>query len=135
MPAFPKPPKREKKPPKRLEQKTPLKHRSEKRAKFMQEERIPLIESLVKLGVTCEVSPTLRAAGIAAASRCRGRLEGLHEIRKRTSGGSLTNPKNLVPSCNVCNGWIEDNPTEAHNRRLVARPGDEDWDELGSDAD
>lgn len=56
--------------------------------------------------------------------RCEGRATTLHELRKRSQGGSILAPGNCIPSCGFCNGIIEDYPAEAHRRGFVLRAGD-----------
>lgn len=111
---------------------TPLKQRSEKRSKLMKEERVPLIQALVKAGFSCEIGPVLDHHGIAESVNCRNKIEGLHELRKRSAGGSLVNRNNLIPACIPCNGWVEDYPAVAHELGLVVREGDPEWDALGA---
>jgi hypothetical protein len=115
-----------------LDRTTGLKSRSEKRQRFMIEERIPMIESMIAEGRRCEIGPVLTRHGLDASKRCRGKIEGLHELRKRSAGGSLRNPDNLVPACNLCNGWVEDEPDEARILGFVIREDDERWDALGA---
>lgn len=71
----------------------------------------------------------------APAPRCQGHATGLHERRKRSSQGSLVNPANLVPACNIGNGWVEDWPIQAHRLGLVVRPGDDEWFALAASND
>lgn len=102
----------------------------------MTDHRIPLIERLTAQGVGCLIGPLLEEAGITTG--CRQRVEGLHERRKRSAGGSLTNPRNLIPACNRCNGWIEDQPRLARDLFgdvLVVREGDDEWHDLGARSD
>jgi len=114
---------------------TPLKPRSVKCQTFMREERVPLIKQLIAAGVGCEIGPLLRHQGIEESRLCSGHIQGLHELRKRGSGGSLSNLDNLIPSCNWCNGWVEENPDLAWMMQLVVRPGDPDWERLGKRQD
>lgn len=86
----------------------------------------------------CEVGEILAAAGLDYGCRGAGARGwpgwGWHERRKASSGGSKTNPVNLVWSCAVCNGAIEDHPAEvraATGDLLVVREGDPGWAELG----
>jgi len=90
-----------------------------------------MVKELVEAGHGCEIGPLLHKHGLDGARDCRGEIEGLHERRKRTANGSLVNPDNLVPACNPCNGWVEDNPDEAHILELVIREGDPLYDALG----
>jgi hypothetical protein len=118
---------------------TPMKQRSTKRAEFMREDRVPRIEAMVKDGRGCEIGPELSRLGVRLVRRhCKGGIEGLHERRKRSAGGSLTNDDNLVPACNYCNGWIEDNPDtvrELTGTQFVVREGDDEYEALGKRAD
>lgn len=41
---------------------------------------------------------------------CTGWAEHFHELVGAGVGGSVTDPRNLVPACDTCNGWIEDRP-------------------------
>jgi hypothetical protein len=100
----------------------------------MREQRVPLVQELVAAGFGCEVGPLLKAYGLDS-SHCRGRIEGLHELRKRSAGGSLTNPDNLVPACNPCNGFIEQEPGMARSLGLVILEGDPEWEALGARQD
>jgi hypothetical protein len=93
--------------------------------------RAPAVAGLVAAGESCRIGPVLADAGLFAG--CSGAVQGLHERRKRSAGGSLNNPANLVPACNVCNGWIEDHPALAREHfgsALVVREGDEEWEAL-----
>jgi hypothetical protein len=115
-----------------------LKPRSEKRKKLYAEDRRPYVEALLAAGVGCELGPILAELGIRR--RCAGRLEGLHERRKRSAGGSLTNRANLVPACNLCNGYLED--AVGADRELiegcdalVVREGHPEYVRLGAKTD
>ena len=113
-----------------------LRPRSEKREALYAEDRRPRIERLVADGVGCLIGPLLADARLG--TQCSGRIEGLHERRKRSAGGSLVNPENLIPACNRCNGWVEDEPELARSlfgTALVVREGDDEWDRLGARED
>ena len=51
---------------------------------------------------------------------CFGEVNG-HELVKRSQGGSIIDPANVVPLCNGHNGWIEDKPDTARWMGLVIR--------------
>lgn len=98
----------------------------------MRDVRAPAVAELVAAGERCRIGPMLDSAGVTP-NPCTGNVQGLHERRKRSAGGSLKNPANLIPACNGCNGWIEDHPEDARERfgvRLVVREGDFEWDLL-----
>lgn len=63
---------------------------------------------------------------------CTRTADGLHHLRKKSSGGALMDPDNVLRSCNHCNTWVEDHPTLAWEAGLVVRAGDPDWERLGS---
>jgi hypothetical protein len=100
--------------------------------------RRALVGRLAVEGVGCEICPELALiAGIVVPGGCGG-LGGIHERRKRSSAGTVGHAPNLVPSCNVANGWIEDNPELARvlfGSWLVLREGDAEWDTCGRDVD
>lgn len=122
---------------------TELKSRSKKRSTFMRDTRAPAVAAMVEDGTRCAIGPRLEMAGISGI--CVGQVSGLHERRKRSSGGSLVNPLNLIPACTPCNGWVEDRLPillgddlerwEGLRRWLVVREGDSEWNELGSRTD
>ena len=115
---------------------SPLRQRSVKRAGFMREVRAPAVAELVAAGERCRIGPVLADERLGPV--CRMVVEGLHERRKRSAGGSLTNPDNLIPACNACNGWVEDFPAlarEVFGSVLVVREGDVEWESLGRRAD
>jgi hypothetical protein len=113
-----------------------LRRRSAKREAVYAEHRRPLIRALNERGVGCLICPLLVEAGVF--THCAGVIEGLHERRKRSAGGSLVNPSNLIPCCNWANGWVEDHPAEARDwfgSLLVVREGDPEWEVLGRRSD
>jgi hypothetical protein len=72
----------------------------------------------------CEIGYVLSISGVADAARfyhdyCSGRVEGIHERCKRSAGGSLTDPVNLMSACDNCNMWVENNPDLAKSLGLV----------------
>lgn len=89
----------------------------------------------------CEIEIILRTASLDHwptdearrwALLCGGPLHW-HERRKRSAGGSIVNPVNLVGACNRHNDWVEDNPLlarEIGGTLLVCREGDLGYDEL-----
>ena len=111
-------------------------------------ERRALVKTLVDAGLwECQIGVTLERAMLTgwngvggcrpgierAASACQHEPSGLHERRKRSSGGSLTILANLMPACSPCNHWVEEHPLVAHDLGLVVRPGDHEWFMLGRD--
>jgi len=115
---------------------TRMKQRSDERSKFMREVRAPQVKALRESGERCLIGPMLADEGFEEWRNCVGEIGGLHERRKRSAGGSLTNPSNLVPACNLCNGLIEDSHGDLrawfHEVGLVVKAGDDEWDDLGA---
>lgn len=104
----------------------------------MRDVRAPAVKALVEAGEPCRIGPLLAEAEVSPLPVCAGRVQGLHERRKRSAGGSLTNPANLIPACNACNGWVEDEPALARDlfgAALVVREGDVEWEALGRRSD
>lgn len=96
-------------------------------------ERSAMIRQMEADGRSCEVCPLLAHVGIK--THCAHRIQGLHERRKSSSGGSRLNPANLIPACNWGNSALECIPAkvrELTRDRLVVRPGDDEWLELGA---
>lgn len=106
-------------------------------------ERRALVKALIDAGLwECQIGPVLRRAYFdeAFASRvraadvdCLDEPSGIHERRKRSSGGSLKVLANLMPACTWHNQWVEREPELAHRLGLVVRPGDREWFLLGRD--
>lgn len=74
----------------------------------------------------CEVCPIIARSSEEnhrwMRAHCRGKAQGIHEIWKRGQGGPLTDPENLLSSCNIGNGWVESHPHEAHELGLMRHP-------------
>ena len=73
-----------------------IKARSEKRAEFMREVRVPLVRARIN-GKPCD--------------RCRKvPAVDVHEILPRSSLGSMTDPDNLADLCRRCHDWVTLHP-------------------------
>lgn len=113
-----------------LQRRTRLKPRSRSKSRD-QAERRRIVGRLAASSPWCELGPIIHLHD--PTWPCTRRAEGLHELRKRSAGGSLTNLANLRRACNRCNGWVEDHPTVAHELGLVVRAGDTTFDELAQE--
>lgn len=85
---------------------SPLRPVSKKRAKANVERRKVLIE---KYGLPDTWSCELQAI---IGTTCAGAIHG-HELLKRSRGGSITDPDNIMLACDFHNGWVEDFPSLA----------------------
>lgn len=65
---------------------------------------------------TCSIAGTFLERGIMGP--CYGPING-HEIVKRSQGGSITDPSNILLLCSRHNDWVEAFPTEAHRLGLM----------------
>lgn len=110
-----------------LQRRTRLRNRSNAKARQMADRR-RLVARLLDQSPWCEVGPVIHQ--VDPAWPCTRRAEGLHELRKRSAGGSLTNLDNLRRACNRCNCWVEDHPVTARRLGLVVRSGDPTWEAL-----
>lgn len=114
---------------------SPLRYRSNKRAKHMRTSRAPMVAEAVASGRYCEVCPILAAAHIPTL--CGRHISGFHERRKSSAAGSRENPANLLAACSWGNGFIEDEPELVRERTgdaLVVREGDPEWEALSARA-
>jgi hypothetical protein len=94
-----------------LERRTRIAARSAKR-RLVDAERADL--AYAHLGALCRIPSPV----------CARDAEHFHELVGRAQGGSLTDPRNLVPCADSCNAWIEDNPQEAYERGWKVRRSD-----------
>lgn len=104
-------------------ERTRIAARSSKRAKFMKEERVPLTKEMLADDPWCELAVKIRRVDPSWASCARSAI-GLHELLKRSQGGSLTDPENVLRACGPCNSYCEDNPDRAWAAGLVVRRGE-----------
>lgn len=91
--------------------------------RFYREERVPLVKRLLDESPWCELGPKISEVD-RRYDDCQNYAIGLHEIRKRSQGGSLTDPENVRRCCGPCNSWVEDHPVQAREVGLVKRAGD-----------
>lgn len=61
----------------------------------------------------CEASAVIARVDPVAASNCLGRGSEMHELKKRSRGGSITDPANIVWICRPCHEWTEAEPETA----------------------
>jgi hypothetical protein len=52
---------------------------------------------------------------------CWGEATEVHERKKRSQGGSLIDPVNLMSACSPCNGWVENFPDLAEELGCVVK--------------
>ncbi len=77
---------------------------SKKRAKENRERRVMLVE---KYGANWR-------NGTVPCTRCHSEPGTQpHELKKRSHGGSITDPANVWLLCHRCHRWTEDQPAEA----------------------
>lgn len=106
---------------------------SKKRARLMRGPRADLNRALEITPRRCDLGWRFSARNID--SGCTGRATCWHELRKRSAGGSLVNPANVLPACGPCNRFVEAEPLIARELGLVTRPGDAGWDEMSARRD
>lgn len=76
-----------------------LKARSKKRADLYRTVRVPLVKRLLLVCPTCQFP-----------GGCDQPAVDVHELRKRSQGGSLSDPDNLRTSCRFHNEYAETEP-------------------------
>lgn len=72
----------------------------------------------------CEIGYVLSKSRNAVANKfylnnCTNKGTVVHERKKRSQGGSLTDPDNLMACCPFCNGFVEDRPEVSRSLGLV----------------
>lgn len=105
---------------------TPLKPRSKKTAEVYRKERVPLTKEMLAENPYCEMRDRIRSVQ-PDYSDCWRLSIGLHEIVKRSAGGSITDRDNVLRCCGPCNSFVEDHPVLARKAGLVRRRGETEW--------
>lgn len=88
---------------------TRLKRMSKAKRREIAERKRLRVELLDERGLRCEAHRELQ---------CCNPWTDLHEILKRSAGGSPTDKNNILCVCRECHQWIEANPAEAMERGL-----------------
>jgi hypothetical protein len=64
--------------------------------------------------------PDRREGNVLCANpRCGNRAEDLHEIVRRSQGGSITDETNTIPVCRPCNSALADGPAWGYKAGLI----------------
>jgi hypothetical protein len=85
-----------------LKEKKPIEKLSKDRKKVQKKQYVPLVKEILAKNPKCKVKSPV----------CSGIAQGLHHISGRI-GDKLLEKKNVVPCCNKCNLFIEENPVWA----------------------
>lgn len=99
-----------------LVSRTPIPPRSAKTAKVYRTTRVSLVVEILEERPWCEINWD---------ENCTGRATTLHEVKKRSRGGSIIDRSNILTACTFCNGAVEDHPEEAHARGFAAHSWEE----------
>lgn len=62
--------------------------------------------------------PAARCQGVEG---CRNQPEHLHEVIRRSQGGSITDPENIRTLCSTCHQLVHDNPAWAYSVGLLRK--------------
>lgn len=68
----------------------------------------------------CEIGPRIVAVDPVAASNCRRDGCDVHEIKKRSRGGSTIDPDNCLYTCRPCHEFTEREPAKATAAGVLA---------------
>jgi hypothetical protein len=79
-------------------------------ARLYREERVPLVVRLLEERPWCEFP-----------DGCSARSEGLHELLKRSGGGSIVDEANIATSCHFHNEFAENEPAYCESIGWVRR--------------
>lgn len=92
-----------------------MRQRSKKKA-AEDRQRKKLAEELRQLrGMLCE----------ARTEVCTSLWTDMHEVLRRSQGGSAVDPGNILCVCRSCHDWIHNNVAEAKKRGLLKSRGEE----------
>ncbi len=70
---------------------------------------------------TCEAHDLLVGAKhFRAAERCGLRSVDVHEVLRRSAGGSIVDDVNVRALCRSCHQWVHEHPKEARDLGLLA---------------
>lgn len=95
---------------------TPLAKRSKKMSKKY-EERVPLVKRLLKERPWCEACPVFASHDQLAVYVRRPSVD-IHELKRRSQGGSILEESNLLAVCRECHGRIGNSPQLAFDLGL-----------------
>lgn len=99
-----------------------------KRSKKMQDkykERIPLVKRLLKERPWCEACPVF-ASYDNLAVYIRRPSRDIHELKRRSQGGSILDEKNLLAVCRECHRRIGEHPQLAFDLGLAIHGWEDD---------
>lgn len=74
---------------------------------------------LARSGGRCEGFEMVASVDVEAASYCLGWGTDLHEKKKRSRNGSLTDPENILFLCRRCHEFTETEPAKATEAGLL----------------
>lgn len=94
-----------------------MRHRSKKKEAEYKLRR-PLVEKLLSERPLCEACPTF-AEYDGRATYARNRSCDIHEIVRRSQGGSILNEENLMAVCRPCHNRIGNHPQLAFDLGLA----------------
>lgn len=106
-----------------------VKYRSKKQAELYKQRR-PLVEEMLREQPGCQAC-IIRAAYLKQATVNQRPATDVHELKRRSQGGSILDRKNLITICRPCHNWVTTHPHEAEMLGLHL-PGwakDDMWDE------
>jgi hypothetical protein len=90
--------------------------KSEKRRR-LDRERAKFTKRMLALHAHCQACGPRRALR-GGAYRVKDAVD-VHELVKRSQGGSIVDEANVLCVCRLCHDWIEDHPTDAEERGLA----------------
>lgn len=104
---------------KQLRPKKPLNQRSEKQKKLY-EERRPFVAKMLAENPWCAACPAF-AAHDGKVSYRRRHSTDIHELVRRSQGGSIVDEANCIAVCRPCHTRIGENPQLAFDLGLAKR--------------
>lgn len=90
-----------------MKRQAPLRKVSDKRAAENKARASAMAVVARRSGGRCEAAAMIVTVDPVAASRCKVKAVDGHEKLKRSRGGSITDPRNIVHCCRSCHTWTE----------------------------
>jgi hypothetical protein len=96
-----------------MKRRTPLKLVSEKRRTENSRREVAKRIVAKRSGGLCEAAALIATVDPVSASQCRKKAVDFHEKLKRSRGGAIDDPANIVHCCRPCHDFTEAEPALA----------------------
>lgn len=102
-----------------------MRHRSKKQEALYRQRR-PFVERLLEENPACQACPVFAAYDGRVTFQQRYAVD-VHEMKRRSQGGSILDERNCLTVCRRCHNMIGNNPALAESLGLALPGWAEDW--------